>query len=114
MASLEFPRCITESSMCPVHDEKHSPSDFALRVVAIDDDEQHLKFIATLLSQDNVVVFTSTDSQAGLSLIQAHNPHLVIVDLVMPGLTGMQLLERIVDFDPAIDVVLLTGHYSAE
>jgi DNA-binding NtrC family response regulator len=100
--------------MCPVHDEKHSPSDFALRVVAIDDDEQHLKFIATLLSQDNVVVFTSTDSQAGLSLIQAHNPHLVIVDLVMPGLTGMDLLERIVDFDPAIDVVLLTGHYSAE
>jgi DNA-binding NtrC family response regulator len=100
--------------MCPVHDEKHSPSDFTLRVVAIDDDEQHLKFIATLLSQDHVVVFTSTDSQAGLSLIQAHNPHLVIVDLVMPGLTGMELLERIVDFDPAIDVVLLTGHYSAE
>jgi DNA-binding NtrC family response regulator len=100
--------------MCPVHDEKHSPSDFTLRVVAIDDDEQHLKFIATLLSQDHVVVFTSTDSQAGFSLIQAHNPHLVIVDLVMPGLTGMELLERIVDFDPAIDVVLLTGHYSAE
>jgi len=94
--------------MLPVDHENNT--DLALRVVAIDDDEQHLKFIATLLSQDNVVVFTSSDSQTGLNLVHAKHPQLVIVDLVMPGMSGMDLLQRIIDFDPAIEVILLTGH----
>jgi DNA-binding NtrC family response regulator len=80
----------------------------------IDDDEQHLKFLATLLSQDNVLVHTSADSQAGLDLVRAQRPQLVIVDLIMPGMGGMELLEKIIDFDPATEVVLLTGHYSSE
>ena len=114
IASLKIAALYHGASMHPVHQEDNSPSDSALRVVAIDDDEQHLKFVAALLSQDNVVVFTSTDSQSGLSLVQAKHPHLVIVDLIMPGMSGMDLLEKIVEFDPATEVVLLTGHYSAE
>jgi DNA-binding NtrC family response regulator len=100
--------------MCPVHHENNSSPDLPLRVVAIDDDQQHLKFIATLLSQDSVVVFTSADSQTGLGLVRDKHPQLVIADLVMPGMGGMDLLEKIIDFDPATEVILLTGHYSAE
>jgi DNA-binding NtrC family response regulator len=90
-----------------------SPS-FALRVVAIDDDEQHLKFIATLLSQDHVVVSTSGNPRDGLELVRKERPHLVLIDLVMPGMNGMDLLERILEFDPGTEVVLLTGEYSTE
>jgi len=86
----------------------------ALRVVLIDDDEQHLKFIATLLAQDNVAVFSSADSSNGFSLVQTHHPQLVIVDLVMPGMGGMEILEKIIEFDPGTEVILLTGHYSSE
>jgi two-component system, NtrC family, response regulator HydG len=85
-----------------------------LRVVAIDDDEQHLKFIATLLARDNVVVFASAESTSGFELVRTHHPQLVIVDLIMPGMGGMETLEKIVDFDPATEVILLTGHYSSE
>ncbi len=86
----------------------------SLRVVVIDDDEQHLKFIATLLSQDNVLVFTSPDSRAGLDLVRTQHPQLVVVDLIMPGMGGMEILEKIIDSDPATEVILLTGHYSSE
>src|SRR5579863_8263387 len=86
----------------------------ALRVVVIDDDEQHLKLVATLLSQDNVRVYTSSDSRAGFELVRAQHPQLVIVDLIMPGIGGMEILEKITDFDPATEVILLTGHYSSE
>lgn len=89
-------------------------SDSALRVVAIDDDQQHLKFIATVLSQENVVVSTTVDPQEGLKLVQKEHPHLVLVDLVMPGMSGMELLERIIESDPATEVVMLTGEYSTE
>jgi DNA-binding NtrC family response regulator len=94
-------------------EKNHNPEP-ALRIVVIDDDEQHLKFVATLLAQDNVVVFKSSDPQAGLELVRTEHPQLVIADLIMPGMSGMEILERIVDFDPATDVVLLTGHYSSE
>lgn len=94
--------------------ETNQNNDLLLRVVAIDDDEQHLKLVATLISQEQVEVFTSANAQAGLDLVRSHHPQLVVVDLVMPGMGGMDILERITDFDPAIEVVLLTGHYSSE
>ncbi len=89
-------------------------SDSALRVVAIDDDPQHLKFIANVLSQRDVVVFSTTDPKEGLGLVRKELPHLVLLDLVRPGMSGMDVLERILEFDPAIEVVLLTGQYSTE
>jgi DNA-binding NtrC family response regulator len=89
-------------------------SESALRVVAIDDDEQQLKFIATVLSQEDVVVSTAGNPQAGLELVRKDHPHLVLVDLMMPVMNGMEVLERILQFDPGIEVVLLTGEYSTE
>lgn len=88
--------------------------DSALRVVAIDDDEQQLKFIATVLSRENVVVSTAGNPQDGLVLVRKKHPHLVLVDLMMPGMSGMEILERTLEFDPGIEVVFLTGQYSTE
>jgi two-component system response regulator (stage 0 sporulation protein F) len=89
-------------------------SDSGFRIVAIDDDEQHLKFIATILSEENVTIFTAGNPQEGFELVRKKHPHLVLVDLVMPGMSGIEILERIVNFDPGIEVVLLTGQYSTE
>lgn len=89
-----------------------SSPNITLRVVAIDDDVQHLKFISTVLSRDQVVVSTTGDPRAGLELVRNERPHLVLVDLVMPGTTGIEVLEKILQFDPAAEVVLLTGEYS--
>jgi DNA-binding NtrC family response regulator len=83
-----------------------------LRLVVIDDDEQHLKFMATVLARENVVVSAAMEPQEGLELIRQRRPHLVLIDLMMPRMNGMELLEKVVAFDPSIDVVLLTGHYS--
>jgi len=83
-------------------------------VVVIDDDQQHLKLVATLIAQEHVVVLTSSDARAGFELVRAEHPQLVIVDLVMPGMGGMEILEKIIDFDPGTEVILLTGNYSSE
>ena len=104
----------TESLILNASLQMNSPSDPTLRLVVIDDDEQHLKLIATLLTQDNVAVSTTRDPVEGLEIVRRQRPHLVLVDLVMPGVSGMELLERIVAFDPGIEVVLLTGNYSTD
>lgn len=91
-----------------------SDRDSIVRVVAIDDDEQHLKLISTILSRERVSVLRASSPQEGLDLVRKQKPHLVLVDLLMPGMSGMEVLEKITEFDPGIDVVLVTGQYSTE
>lgn len=90
------------------------PSTTPVKLVAIDDDPQSLELIHDALEQDGLEIRTATDPEEGLSLIQRTHPEIVLLDLVMPGLSGMDLLRKIMEQDPGTDVVLLTGHYSTD
>lgn len=85
-----------------------------MKLVAIDDDPQNLKMLKFVLAGERLEIHTSTDPQGGLDMIRRTHPHVVLLDLVMPGVRGMELLEKILDFDPGIDVILMTGYYSTE
>jgi DNA-binding NtrC family response regulator len=63
---------------------------------------------------DGFEVLTASDPDSGWELVRKVHPQIVLLDLVMPGIGGMDLLARIVEWDPGIDVLLLTGHYSTE
>jgi DNA-binding NtrC family response regulator len=86
----------------------------ALRMVVIDDDPKNLKFVSFILANACLEIHSASDPQAGLELIHRLRPKVVLTDLVMPGVQGMELLEKIVEFDPGIDVILMTGYYSTE
>lgn len=83
-------------------------------LVAIDDDHRNLEFIKASLSQEGLEILTTTDPENGLELVLRKRPQIVLLDLVMPKLSGMELLNRIVETDPGIDVILMTAHYSTE
>jgi DNA-binding NtrC family response regulator len=85
-----------------------------MRLVAIDDDPKNLKFVNFILANAGPEIHTASDPQAGLDLIHRLRPQIVLMDLVMPGVHGMELLQKIVEFDPGIDVILMTGYYSTE
>ncbi|HTU34422.1 MAG TPA: sigma-54 dependent transcriptional regulator [Candidatus Acidoferrum sp.] len=85
-----------------------------MKLVVIDDDPQNLKMVQFVLADEQLEIHTSTDAQGGLDLIRRTHPQVVLLDLVMPGVQGMELLEKILDFDPGIDVILMTGYYSTE
>jgi DNA-binding NtrC family response regulator len=89
----------------------NSPS---LRLVVIDDDPKNLKFVNFILANAGLEIHTASEPQEGLDLIRRLRPQIVLMDLVMPGVQGMELLEKIVEFDPGIDVILMTGYYSTE
>ena len=86
----------------------------AMRLVAIDDDPKNLKFVNFILAESGLEIHTESDAQAGLELIHKLRPQIVLMDLIMPGVQGMELLQKIVEFDPGIDVILMTGYYSTE
>lgn len=85
-----------------------------MKLVIIDDDSQNLKMVQFVLADEYLEIHTSSDAQRGLDLIRRTHPQVVLLDLVMPGVQGMEMLEKILDFDPGIDVILMTGYYSTE
>lgn len=85
-----------------------------LRLVVIDDDPTSLRFVNFILARVGLEIHTASEPQAGLDLIHRLRPHIVLMDLIMPGVRGMELLQKIVEFDPGIDVILMTGYYSTE
>ncbi len=86
----------------------------SIKLVAIDDTPASLELLSEALHQDGLTIFTATDPEEGLDLIFQEHPQIVLLDLVMPKLSGLEVLERIVEFDPAIDVILMTAHYTTE
>lgn len=86
----------------------------SVKLVAIDDTPTSLELVSESLQQEGLTIFTSTDPEEGLDLVFQEHPQIVLLDLVMPKLSGLDVLERIVEFDPAIDVILMTAHYTTE
>lgn len=83
-------------------------------VVIIDDNPRSLEFVSTALSREGVEIFSASDPEEGLDLVYSHRPQIVMTDLVMPKMSGLDVLDRIMDFDPSIDVILMTAHYTTE
>lgn len=86
----------------------------SISLVIIDDNAGSLELLSTALSREDVRIFTAQDPEEGLELVYREHPQIVLTDLVMPGLSGLDVLDRITEFDPATDVVLMTAHYTTE
>ena len=61
------------------------------KLVAIDDTPASLELVSEALQQDGLTIFTSTDPEEGLDLIYQEHPQIVLLDLVMPKLNGLQV-----------------------
>src|SRR5579863_9673076 len=85
-----------------------------VKLVAVDDTASSLELVAESLQQEGLAIYTSTDPEEGLDLVFREHPQIVLLDLVMPKMSGLDMLERIIAFDPAIDVILMTAHYTTE
>ena len=87
-----------------------------MRVVLADDHPLVLNGLRALLrSEPGVeVVAAAPDGAIALELIRAHEPHMAVLDINMPQLTGLEVLEALEADGPATRVVLLTGSATDE
>jgi two-component system sensor histidine kinase/response regulator len=80
------------------------------KILIIDDEEIVLDSCTDILADDDHQIATAMDGAAGLELVQEFQPDLVFVDLKMPGLSGLEVLERIHASEPTIVIVVITGY----
>jgi DNA-binding NtrC family response regulator len=83
-------------------------------VAAIDDDQASLDFIKAALKQQPVELLTETSPDRGLQLVLQRRPQIVLLDLMMPGMNGLEVLDHIIEAAPDTEVILITGQYSPE
>jgi len=86
----------------------------ALSLLIIDDNPGSLEMLSSALAQTDLEILTASDPEEGLDLVHSRHPQIVLTDLIMPKMSGMDVLERIMEFDPATEVILMTAHYSTE
>lgn len=85
-----------------------------LKLLAIDDDAQNLEMIELALERQGLEILTTQDPEEGFQTFVRTRPKVVLLDLVMPKIGGMELLERMLAVDPGVEIILITAHYSAE
>ena len=81
-------------------------------ILIVDDEPSVLASLVSALEDMPVEILTSGDPTEALELIKTRVPPVVITDLKMPGMDGLELLHRIREFDPLIQVIMVTGHGS--
>ncbi|HET8644997.1 MAG TPA: sigma-54 dependent transcriptional regulator, partial [Vicinamibacteria bacterium] len=80
------------------------------RVVVIDDEVNAAAALETLLNEDGHEVWRANDARAGLALLEKTDPDVVLTDLRMPGMDGLELLSRIKEARPDTMVILMTAY----
>ncbi len=83
-------------------------------VLVVDDKELLRDSVGTTLQRAGFVVCTAPDGRAALESIAQRRPDAVVTDMKMPGMSGIELLERIREIDDELGVVLMTAYGTVE
>ena len=84
------------------------------RILAIDDDPDALKILSEYLILEGYEVLTASDGDMGVELLGREEVQLVITDLNMPGLTGMDVIDIVRKNHPLVQVIVVTGYGTME
>ncbi len=85
-----------------------------IRVLIVDDEIDFLETIMKRLEKRGFQVFGASSGVDGLKLMEGHEVDVVILDVRMPGIDGIEVLREIGTKWPYTQVILLTGHGSIE
>jgi two-component system OmpR family response regulator len=85
-----------------------------VRILLVDDEALFVEALAKILRRHGMEVLTAGDGAGALALFDSHGPQVVVLDLRMPGMNGMEVLREMKRHSPTTPVIVLTGHGTVE
>lgn len=85
-----------------------------LSILVVDDDQEVREFLKDFLEGEGYAVSLLSDPTAAVTSLKENQYHLIILDLMMPELSGIDLLGQIRQIDDDVAIIILTGHPSLE
>jgi YesN/AraC family two-component response regulator len=81
-----------------------------LKALVIDDEQPTLFMFNLFLDAFGYKVITAENAAAGIELFKKERPSIVFTDIKMPGMDGLDALKTLKSIDPAVQVIVMTGH----
>ncbi|MFH1156742.1 MAG: response regulator [Pseudomonadota bacterium] len=82
----------------------------ANKILIIDDEEAIVRLLSMSLRSDGYTTFTACSGEQGIEVFKTEAPDIVITDIKMPGMDGLEVLRRVKEMDPGKEVIIVTGH----
>jgi signal transduction histidine kinase len=79
------------------------------KLLIIDDEDIVLDSCQHILAGSDYEIRTAQDGNVGVGMVADYQPDLIFVDLKMPGISGFEVLEKIIEIDPTIVAIVITG-----
>ena len=81
-----------------------------MKILVIDDEASTRDLLKLSLESDGHTVFVAEDGPKGLEIFARELPSLVLTDIKMPGMDGIEVLRRVKEQSPDTEVIVITGH----
>lgn len=81
-----------------------------IKILLVDDEEDFVNTLSERLNLRDLASETAMNGEAALQFVGDRLPDIMVLDLKMPGINGMEVLRRVKQFYPQIQVIILTGH----
>ncbi|MDT8378459.1 MAG: response regulator [Desulfotignum sp.] len=85
-----------------------------MRLMLVDDEERFLQTTGKMIRKKGYDVLTANSGEACLEMLEKELVHVIVLDVKMPGMDGVETLKKIKQRYPRIEVIMLTGHATAD
>lgn len=79
------------------------------RILVIDDDQAVCNMLEKFLSRKRYQAITALSGEEGIKKVEEERPHIVLLDIKMPGIDGIETLKRIREIDKEVGIVMITA-----
>jgi DNA-binding response OmpR family regulator len=79
------------------------------RVLVVDDEPDSVELLQEFLTGKGYEVITASNGDDALKKVKAERPHLILLDVRMPGMSGFDVLREVRQFDQEVGVIMVTG-----
>ena len=82
------------------------------KILVIEDNELNMKLVRGLFTLGNYTLLEATDAETGIQMAHEHHPDLILMDIQLPGMDGLEATKKILDYDDlkGIPVIALTSY----
>ena len=86
----------------------------SIKVLLVDDAQDFVHYMKKRLVARGIDIFTAFNGQESLSIVKKEPLDVVVLDVLMPGIDGLETLQEIKRLKPDVEVIMLTGHGTVE
>ena len=79
------------------------------RILVVDDEPEVCNMLKKFLTKKGHEVFTALNGEEALSLVKKERPHMILLDIIMPKMDGMECLDQIKKIDKEVGVIMITA-----